>query len=257
MNKNRFPAVFFEMWRLILPLTIVGAGRVGTFLAGIHENSILVERFQKVPDGTGPIVVCTRNDDLLGVLKDIPEDRHCDLVFVQNGMLASWLDENGLSNATQALLYFAISKKGDVPVDGGGTLVTGPHATRFKNLLQEAGIAVKAVDSNTFKRGVAEKYLWNCIFGVLCQAIGCTVGQVVAFHSESFTELADELGPITAMGLGIELNAGWPERLVEYALSISDYEAAVKEWPWRNGWLWEIRQSPVHKRWLDRAGIST
>lgn len=49
----------------------------------------------------GPIIVCTRNDDLQGVVDATPEDRSKDLVFTQNGMLQPWLDARGLGDNTQ------------------------------------------------------------------------------------------------------------------------------------------------------------
>ena len=97
---------------------------------------------------TGPIYVCTRNDALAGIIEATPAHRREDLVFMQNGMLGSFLEGNGLSDATQAacasahrplrrhfhpparpsesaprllvqvLLYLAVAKLGEPPIDG-------------------------------------------------------------------------------------------------------------------------------------------
>jgi hypothetical protein len=71
-----------------------------------------------------------------------------DLVFIQNGMLQPWLDANGLSEATQALVYFAVAKLGEAPVDGktrtnpeGLTAVCGPQAKAFCELLHAGGLS--------------------------------------------------------------------------------------------------------------------
>ena len=93
-----------------MTFTIVGAGRVGTALHSMTSNSILVHRNEIIPDIEGPIIVTTRNDDLINVLEKTPKLRREDLLFVQNGMLQSWLAQHGLENCTQALLYFAVSK---------------------------------------------------------------------------------------------------------------------------------------------------
>ena len=236
--------------------TIVGAGRIGSFLAGINPHTTLVTRGQQISEGEGPIVVCTRNDDLDAVLHATPRSRHHELLFVQNGMLRRWLRDRQLTSCTQALLYFAISKRGDVPVDGGSTLVTGAQALNFVELLHQGGIQAQVVDELSFQQGMAEKYLWNCLFGLLCQAKGCTVGAVVDTHYADYEALSLELGALTEAGLGISLKSGWIERLAAYSRSIPDYEGAVKEWPWRNGWLWQQAQSPLHQYWLEQAKVS-
>ena len=102
---------------------------------------------------------------------------------------------------------------------------------------------------------MAEQYLWNCLFGLLCQAKRCTVGEIVESHSEDYEALCHELGALTEQGLGIDLKEGWIARLADYSRSISNYQGAVKEWPWRNGWLWNLAQSPRHQYWLEQAGV--
>ena len=51
--------------------------------------------------GPGPILVCTRNDDLGAIVEATPPERRKDLVFLQNGMLQPWLDAKGLGTNTQ------------------------------------------------------------------------------------------------------------------------------------------------------------
>jgi hypothetical protein len=58
--------------------TVVGGGRVGrTLLAmGPPGADVLVGRVEKMPeDAPGPILVCTRNDDLDAVLENTPKSR--------------------------------------------------------------------------------------------------------------------------------------------------------------------------------------
>jgi hypothetical protein len=73
-----------------------------------------------------------------------------DLVFIQNGMLQPWLEERGLGGNTQVLVYFAVAKKGDPPVDGrtdlnpeGLTAACGPHAQAFAERLASGGLTCK------------------------------------------------------------------------------------------------------------------
>jgi ketopantoate reductase len=230
--------------------TIIGAGRIGTALASMERSSVLIRRGEKIPDSTGPIIVCTRNDDLNTVMSTIPLHRKKDLVFVQNGMLQSWLIDNDVADCTQALLYFAVSKKGESPVDGGGSVVKGPFSTAFVSLLSKGRIDCTEVDGNTFSKQMAEKFLWNCVFGVLCQYFDVNVGVLcTTFHKETI-DLIYELEQVIEKELCISFDAGINQRLINYSLSISEYQGAVKEWRWRNGWLWERQQTPLHKKYL-------
>lgn len=58
-------------------------------------------RQPQIQGPAGPIVVCTRNDDLQAVVDATPAERRGDLVFTQNGMLQPWLDARGLGDNTQ------------------------------------------------------------------------------------------------------------------------------------------------------------
>ncbi|KAL2926467.1 Glutamate-1-semialdehyde 2 1-aminomutase, partial [Bienertia sinuspersici] len=104
----------------VVPAVIVGGGRVGRALQEMgNGDDLLIKRGEAVPlDFAGPILVCTRNDDLQAVLQATPQSRWSDLVFFQNGMLEPWFQSNGLGDADQVLAYFAISKLGEPPIDG-------------------------------------------------------------------------------------------------------------------------------------------
>lgn len=61
----------------VAPAVIVGGGRVGKALQGMGDGQdILLRRGDSVPiDFQGPILVCTRNDDLDSVLNSTPLSR--------------------------------------------------------------------------------------------------------------------------------------------------------------------------------------
>lgn len=67
----------------VVPAVIVGSGRVGRALLDMgNGEDVLVKRGESVPlDFSGPILVCTRNDDLEAVLEATPRSRW-------NGMIA-------------------------------------------------------------------------------------------------------------------------------------------------------------------------
>ena len=188
---------------------------------------MLVARGEAVPDtAAGPIVVCTRNDDLEGVIAATPKDRRkgvgaahlplsgvtlplllaeselgasADLVFIQNGMLQPWLDQEGLGDTTQVgylwrppphacvvhmqasglrrrfpdsragqvLVYFAVAKKGEMPTDGktdlnpeGLTAAHGVHAESIARLLHSNGLSCSLPSRPDFVKAMLEKLVW-------------------------------------------------------------------------------------------------
>lgn len=246
-------------------LTIVGAGRIGTMFAGLSTNSSLEVSLLRRGDTrvlpTGPILICTRNDDLEGVLSWVPTDRICDLIFVQNGMLQTWLERHQLQHCTQALLYVAVSSVGDKPIDGGRSVVTGPHAETLVWMMSQLGLQCTAISRRGFMMEMLEKLLWNCVFGLLSEAFGLPVGTVVEEHRSVVQALTEELLTIACVELSIDPSTIQQEDLVErlcgYSLSIPNYEGKVKEWPWRNGWFVErqVVENSVHQQYLQKVGL--
>jgi len=121
--------------RTITDGVIIGGGRIGLHLYESNDKRdvLLTKRDETVSvDSSGPIYVCTRNADLDRIIDTTPPHRRQDLVFLQNGILANYLCTKKLQENTQALIYYAVSKKGEQPIDGitelnpeGLTAVTG------------------------------------------------------------------------------------------------------------------------------------
>ena len=234
---------------------IVGAGRIGQALAKMADgNSTLFRRGDPLQNlQKGPIVLCVRNDDLADIIPLLPKDRLQDCVFVQNGMLQSWLIEHGLENCTQSLLYFAVAKMGDDPVDGGRTVTMGKWAMDFQKLLQQGNIYSEVVSKETFDISMCSKYLWICVMSALCDYYQCDVGTVLEKHSDSIRELTVECSMIVANHTGIQLSDQLYKELNDYTKTIPHYRCSVKEWKWRNGWLWEREQGVLHRNFLGEA----
>ena len=248
---------------------IVGGGRIGGALAarardqgqravvlGRHDDWSVLD----APAGP-PILVCTRNDDLDAVLARVPVQRHADLVFVQNGMIRPWLATHGLSNATRGLLFFAVQTRG-APMDlGPPSPFHGPHAAQIVAQLLAIGVPAEVVTPADFAALELEKLLWNCIFGLLCQAYQQTVGEVLDAHLDEVTALHHELLAVGQAALGLTLDAeAVLARLVAYSRAILSNRAAVREWPWRSGWFVaeatrQGRALPVHARLCVLAGV--
>jgi ketopantoate reductase len=226
---------------------VIGAGRIGTALAARHDDHgqprfLLVDRqrgWEQIdPEPGGAIVLAVRNDDLAAVIDRVPQQRHGDLVFVQNGMLRPWLDARGLAEATRGLLFMAVPTVGAAIEPGGESPFWGPHAQAMVDAFTAVGLPAKQVDAQTFAAIELEKLIWNCAFGLFCQALDCDVGTVVEQHRPRLRLLVAELLAVGGPALGVELELDpLVERLCEYSRSIPSYRGAVKEWPWRNGWF--------------------
>lgn len=242
---------------------IVGTGRVGLALAArlaaTGRRGAVLSRAagELAASGEAPILVCTRNDDLSDVLSRVPSSRRDQLVFVQNGMLRPWLSEQGLTGCTRGLLFFAVPSRGEDAHPGPDpSPFCGPMAAEVVDALEHAGIPAREVSDADFRALELEKLVWNCAFGLLCEALDTTVGGACDDHAAETDALCRELIAAGAAALGIEVDvAGMLERLVAYSRSIAEYRGAVKEWPWRNGWFAELGADlPVHTRLLAQAG---
>ena len=145
----------------ITPGVIIGGGRIGSYLYEINNGKDLLisNRGTAVsPGGNGPIYICTRNNDLDAIIESTPIDRREDLVFLQNGILSEFLETKGLSDNTQALIYFAVSKKGEKPIDGktdlnpeGLTAVTGKWGNDLAARLNVGGLSCHVYDKKTWE----------------------------------------------------------------------------------------------------------
>merc|ERR1711871_935147 len=184
--------------------TIIGGGRIGELLytSNGKKDILLSERGAAIPDSPGPIYVCTRNNDLDAIIESTPKNKLEDLVFLQNGMLGPYLEKKGLDDNTQALVYFAVAKKGDTPIDGktelnpeGLTAVTGKWADDFALRIHNAGLACHVLPKDTWKSAMLEKHIWICAFmAVGAKYKGITVGDVESTKTEEVRELIEQLG---------------------------------------------------------------
>lgn len=258
----------------ILPAVIVGAGRVGSALQKMGAGQdLLVRRGQSVPpNSSGPIFVCTRNDVLDDVLQATPRERWDDLVFVQNGMLEPWLESKGLAQASQVLVYFAVAKLGDDPIDGktdtnpeGLTAASGKWAPAVAARLHSAGLSCKVLDAKEFQKSLLEKLIWISAFMLVgARHPGATIGVVEKDHRDEVITLIKELAAAASIAKGVVFDVGIEERLCAYARSVAHFPTALKEFEWRNGWFYALSQKaiasgssdpcPLHTSWLKELG---
>jgi len=259
-----------------VPSIIVGGGRIGSALKELGvEGDVVLRRGDAFPatPASGPIYVTTRNDDLAGVVAATPPERRQDLVFMQNGMLGEFLEEQGLPDATQVLLYLAVAKLGEPPIDGitdtnpdGLTTAKGRWAEAFRARLAGGGLTCHVKQGDEYTKAMLEKHVWICAFMVTGALHGgVTVGEVESAHASQLRALVDELCAAGEAALGVRLEPGAFERLAAYGRSVAHFPTAVKEFEWRNGWFHKISQRalaegrpdplPLHTAALQELGV--
>jgi hypothetical protein len=148
-------------------MAIIGGGRIGSLLAQGGESTLLGRNDSIDADGTGPILIATRNDALDGIVDACPENRRKDLLFLQNGYLDDFLASKGLLGNTQALLYLSVASMGVEPVDGvtrvnpeGLTAATGEHAQAFADLLAALNLKCNVVTPEEYRPAMFEKLMY-------------------------------------------------------------------------------------------------
>ncbi|XP_009757383.1 uncharacterized protein LOC107804369 [Nicotiana tabacum] len=259
----------------VAPAIIVGGGRVGRALQDLgNGDDVLVKRGEPVPvDFAGPILVCTRNDDLEAVLEATPKSRWSDLVFFQNGMLEPWFQSKGLGDADQVLAYFAVSKLGEPPTDGktdtnpeGLTAAYGKWASAVAARLQAGGLSCKVLEKEPFQKQMLEKLIWICAFMLVgARHPGATVGAVEKEYRSEVSQLIAELAAAAAAEKGLVFEEAMEDRLCAYSRAVAHFPTAVKEFKWRNGWFYSLSEKaiaegkpdpcPLHTAWLKELKI--
>ncbi|KAJ0984253.1 hypothetical protein J5N97_002609 [Dioscorea zingiberensis] len=238
-----------------VPAVIVGGGRVGRMLQSLSDGGdVLVGRGGAVPaELEGPILVCTRNDDLEAVLQATPPSRWDDLVFFQNGMLEPWMQSKGLNGVSQVLAYFAVSKLGEAPVDGktdtdpeGLTAAYGKWASAVATRLHNGGLSCKVLEKEAFQKQMLEKLIWIAAFMLVgARHPGATVGVVEKEYRSEVASLINELAAAAAAEKGLTFDEGMEDRLCAYSRTVAHFPTAVKEFKWRNGWFYSLTEKAI------------
>ncbi|KAG2268519.1 hypothetical protein Bca4012_070714 [Brassica carinata] len=259
----------------VAPAVIVGGGRVGRALQEMGSGGdLLVKRGEAVPvDFEGPILVCTRNDDLDAVLDATPQSRWKDLVFFQNGMMEPWFESKGLGDADQVLAYFAVSKIGEPPLDGitdtnpeGLTAAYGKWASDVAARLQSGGLSCKVLEKEAFEKQMLEKLIWICAFMLVgARHPGASVGIVEKEYRDEVSRLIQELAAAAAAEKGLTFEDNMVERLCAYSRAVAHFPTAVKEFKWRNGWFYSLSEKAIvegkpdpcqlHTQWLRELKV--
>jgi hypothetical protein len=239
---------------------IVGAGRIGSFLAQGGECTVLGRQDSIDPNGQGPILIATRNDVLESIVDRCPENRKKDLVFMQNGYLDNFLAAKGLLDNTQALLFFSVTAKGVEPVDGittvnpeGLTSATGIHAKALAERLASLNLKCNVISPEQYRPAMFEKLIWICTLMLVGTAKECkTVGQAGLEHAALVKQVINELVAAVSKAEGIKFQDGTVTRLNAYTDVVADFPCAVKEFEWRNQYFYNLGDyaCPTHNALL-------
>lgn len=262
------------------PAVIIGGGRLGEAFAKMGlGNDVIVRRGEAFPTEApkGPIYVCTRNDALEGVIAAVPEDRHEDLIFVQNGVLMPFLRKQLKPDLplTISLVYFAVAKKGEPPLDGktdtdpeGLSAVNagGKWAREVHWRLTSSDLACRILRDMEFQQAYWEKNLWIAAYMMVGALHQCNVGEVESQYRSEVDELIAQL----ATAVSATEDVAWErlrlcDRLAAYARSVAHFPTAVKEFEWRNGAFYDISMAaekaqrpdpcPKHTEGLKTLGV--
>ena len=246
----------------------IGAGRVGTSLARrareVGAPMQLVGRAGvdaafAAPAGT-PVLCLVRADDLPALAAQVPPHRRPDLVVVQNGMLRERLAEWGLGACTRGVLYLAAGALDGPVVSGDASIVSGVHAPAVVDWFARLDLPARAVAPFQFAYYELEKTIWLAVFGALCERHRARVGDVATGHRAELTAVTAELLRVGRHVYGVDAPVDYVvDRLVQYAASIADWPAAVREWPHRTGWFVTAARArgiatPAHDALLTSIG---
>ncbi len=225
-------------------MIVVGLGRIGSTFLRADPSAVGVRRGAAIPDVPGPIVVCTRNDDLATLLPTLPRPQ--DHVLIQNGALP-------MDTPTRGLLYFAVREVGGKVEAGVDSIFTGRHAPALIAALATISVPAVAVDRVQFQMEWAVKLAWIAVFGLLGDTFDESVGRSLA--RGDVRRLCDELAGV--------LDVPSPtlfHRLVAYSSTIPSYRASIKEPVYRNGWLLaearrRLHATPLHESLCHARGV--
>lgn len=248
------------------PFVVVGAGRVGNvFLRcarAAGREVVVPPKGAPLHATGGPLLVCTRADDLSDVVHATEPAARPDLVFVQNGLLAPFLARHGLAENTQGVLYFAATARDGRAEPGAESLFWGRHAEEIVGVLRAGEVPARAIaDAREYRREAAIKLAWNAIFGLLGERFGEDVGASAA-REEEVRVLSAELAPVLARALDTDVPPDLlAARCLAYARAIPTFRASVKELRWRNGALARAARAaglrtPRHDAILGELGRS-
>jgi len=233
--------------------TIVGNGRIGGALSEAGNCMVLGRGDSIDADGRGPILLATRNDALDEIIDNCPEGRRKDLVFLQNGYLDDFLEEKGLSQNSQVLLYLSVPAKGVAPTDGvttfnpeGLTASTGEWAADFAGRLAAIDLKCKVVAPRDYRPAMFEKLMWISTYMLVGAANSCpTVGDAGKDHGDLVETIVKELVAAVSAREGIVFPPFTMERLRSYTDVVADFPCGVKEFEWRNQYFWNLGDDAV------------
>ena len=235
-------------------LVIVGAGEIGRRLANAAASlDMSVTRVTRSENtdalrtsAGSPVIVCVRENELAGVLADVPPSRGPDLVFVQNGFIEELVEP--YVDHTRAVLWF--TAKGTFFADLLPSPVHGPRFELVRSLVNAAGATAEAIqDKAVFQRLAIEKAIWSCVVGAPLAVWGCDLETARHEHMTDIEAIVREACEVVQKALGAEIS---PQRVLavldDTSRQLGWMRGGTKPVAWRNGKVVE---------WGARYGVAT
>ena len=237
--------------------------RLTTAIAAAGADVVPVTRAagwrEALADGTTPLLVCVREEDLPDVLARLAGVAAERLVFVQNGWVSPLLA--ALSGVTRGLLWF--TSKGDFHRVLRPSVISGPLAERLAAALTRGGIAAVAVDGSAFAAAEAEKMGFNCVVGLPLVVHRLSLAEYLTREEGEARAVFSEALAAVAGALAVEPPARAWEEFVRACGPIGWLRpSAAKALEFRNGAVVRLArelggQAPVNLRLLEAAGFRT
>lgn len=219
---------------------------------GVGQD-IILGRDDEFPENSlpGPVYVCTPADALTEVLARVPEDRHEDLVFVQDGVILPFLERElgarRVPTLTLLLACYRVPQLGDDPQEGDGlqTTVNGPGkwSEEVVERLTTSKLTCRRLGSMSFAQAHWEWHIWTAAY-MLVGALhgGCAVGVVECEHRAEADAVVEELATaVTAFYPDVRWDRGQLcQRLAAHARSVAERPSVIEDFEWRNGMFYDF-----------------
>lgn len=244
--------------------TVVGMGEVGRRLvaalgrAGWTVQPVTRHQgWETLGGGSGPVIVCVREEALPGVVQRLGGVAPERLVFVQNGWIRPFLTD--LPGCGRGLIWF--TSKGEFYEELRPSPFSGAWAVPLAAALNLGGLAADAVSEAALAALEAEKMGFNCVVGLPLAVHGLPLGEYLERRGDEARQVFEEAVRICARALDVPDDPAWWaafERVARSLAWVKVREAKAVEF--RNGAVARLgvqvgMPAPVNGALLARAGF--
>lgn len=223
------------MEKLPSDLVVYGVGQLGQLFAGgalrLGLRAVPIARdtdrsavFASVPPHT-PILLSVPEDALEGAVRDVPAERHSDVLLVQNELFPQRWRALGLDAPTVLVVW--LSKKKARPVEvARPTFAYGRHARLAARIHDELELPARVLDEEEeLHQELVSKFAFILTINALGVVENLPLGQWLAKDRARVLALVDEARLLGEAHLGATVAAEYTE------LAVLEAMAALKDYP--------------------------